>query len=253
MSNPFIKRTISFMLLSIVFTLCLCAAIKISKRFDNGTDTEENRTETEHFKYENSPTVIIDAGHGGEDGGAVGIDGTNEKELNLKVALMLEEMLRSYGVKTRLTRDSDTMLYDKNGNYEGHKKAQDMAARLAISEEYENAIFISIHMNTFTQEKYSGLQVYYSENSSKSAELAELIQSNVINKLQPNNSRKIKPSSSGIYLLEKITHPAILIECGFISNSEECALLNSEEYRQKLCTVIYYSILEYLDNNITAS
>lgn len=253
MSSSFIKRTISFMLFGIVFTLCLCAAVKISKNFDNGTDSEETLTQTEHFKYENYPTVIIDAGHGGEDGGAVGIDGTIEKELNLKVALMLEEMLRACGVKTRLTRDSDTMLYDKNGNYEGHKKAQDMAARLAIAEEYENAIFISIHMNTFTQEKYSGLQVYYSENSPKSAELAELIQSGVISKLQPNNSRKIKPSPSGIYLLEKTTHPAILIECGFISNSEECALLNSEEYRQKLCTVIYYSIIEYLDNNITAS
>ncbi len=205
-------------------------------------------------KYENCPTVIIDAGHGGEDGGAVGVDGSLEKHLNLTIATKLEEMLLASGVKTRLTRDEDILLYDRNSDYQGHKKSQDMATRIAISKEYENAIFISIHMNSFPQEKYRGLQVYYSENSPLSQELAATVQTLTVKNLQPENTRQIKPSGVNIYLLRKITHPAILIECGFLSNSEECALLGTEEYQNRLCLVIYTAILEYFDatrNNST--
>ncbi len=195
---------------------------------------------------DNRPTIIIDAGHGGEDGGTVGIDGTLEKDINLLLATELEEILRVNGYKTRLTRSEDILLYDRNSDYQGHKKQQDMAARIGIAEEYENAIFISIHMNWFSESKYKGLQVYYSENAQGSPELANKIQALTATHLQPENARKTKPSGGSIYLLEKITHPAVLIECGFLSNAEDCSNLKSKEYRSRLCTVIYYALNEYI-------
>ncbi len=196
----------------------------------------------------NYPIVIIDAGHGGEDGGAIGINGVLEKDLNLKIALELDQLLQSAGLKTKLTRSEDILLYDKNSDYQGHKKEQDMAARLSTANEYTDAIFISIHMNSFSQEKYSGLQVYYSENSELSVKLAQTVQDTVVKNLQANNTRKIKPSGDNIYLLKMISHPSILIECGFLSNSDECALLCSDEYQQKLSLVIYSAIMNYFDS-----
>ena len=193
------------------------------------------------------PVVIIDAGHGGEDSGALGGNGIYEKDLNLAIATELEQMLRASGLQTRLTRDTDTLLYDRNSDYHGHKKQQDMAARLAIAREYEDAIFISIHMNHFSQSKYRGLQVYYSPNSPLSEQLASNIQSAVAANLQPDNRRKIKCSESGIYLLERIEHPCVLIECGFLSNPEECALLATQEYRSRLCMTLCASVLSYID------
>ena len=192
------------------------------------------------------PAVIIDAGHGGEDSGAVG-DGIYEKDLNLAIAQELEQMLRAAGIETRLTRSEDILLYDRNSDYQGHKKAQDMAARLAIAQEYKDAIFISIHMNHFSQSKYRGLQVYYSPNSPLSAQLANEIQSTVAANLQPDNTRKTKCSDSGIYLLEKIELPCVLVECGFLSNPEECALLATEQYRSRLCMTLCASVLSYID------
>ena len=218
---------------------------------ENGKDGESTPPDTEQSNY---PTVIIDAGHGGEDGGAIGVGGALEKDINLKIALELEQLLRASGISTRLTRSEDILLYDRNSDYQGHKKEQDMAARLAIVKEYESAIFVSIHMNSFPQSKYRGLQVYYSENCSLSRELAQIIQSTATKNLQPENTRKIKPSGDNIYLLKQITHPCVLIECGFLSNPEECALLCSENYRQRLSLSIYSAIMNYFDSleNITA-
>lgn len=196
---------------------------------------------------EQLPVVIIDAGHGGEDSGALGSGGVYEKDLNLAIATELEQMLHAAGVRTRLTRDTDILLYDRSSDYLGHKKQQDMAARLAIAQEYEDAIFISIHMNHFSQSKYRGLQVYYSPNSPLSEQLASNIQSAVAANLQPDNRRKIKRSESGIYLLERIAHPCVLIECGFLSNPEECALLATQEYRSRLCMTLCASVLSYID------
>ena len=247
------KRILAFTLFCIIFVSSIFLIIRISKKGNGDGVAPDTSPQTKKSKYADAPTVIIDAGHGGEDGGAVGVDGVYEKDLNLAIALELEEMLRTAGISTRLTRDTDILLYDRNSDYMGQKKAQDMAARVAIAEEYEDAVFISIHMNTFTQAKYSGLQVYYSENSPKSAELAETVQTLVAQSLQPNNTRKIKPSGTNIYLLEKITHPAILIECGFISNPEECALLGTAEYRHRLCMTIFSAVVGYFDNNVNTT
>lgn len=190
--------------------------------------------------------VIIDAGHGGEDCGAIGIDGTLEKHINLNIAIKLSELLQSAGIPTRLTRTEDTMLYDKNADYKGHKKALDFARRLEIAQGYEDAIFVSIHLNSFPQAKYSGLQVYYSDNSPDSQKLAQKIQDMTRELLLPNNHRKIKSAGDDIYLLHKIEYPAVLVECGFLSNSEECKRLSEKEYQSQLAFALYCSIVNYL-------
>ena len=235
-------------MLSLCLFLLFSSASCKGEKAQNGTPPKETKS-----KYEGFPTVIIDAGHGGEDGGAVGVDGTLEKDVNLLIALELDEILRSEGIRTRLTRNEDVLLYDRNTDYEGQKKKQDAAARIAICEEYEDAIFVSIHMNSFPQAKYKGLQVYYSTNSPLSVKLAETVQSLVVKNLQNGNTRKIKPSGENVYIMKKIQHPAILVECGFLSNPEDCANLNDPAYRTKLCLIIFSSVCNYFEANNSKS
>ena len=161
-------------------------------------------------------------------------------------------MLSIMGFKVVMTRTDDTLLYDKNSDYHGHKKSMDLANRLKIARETENALLISIHMNAFPETKYSGLQVYYSKNDPGSQKLAQLVQE--INKavLSPENERKIKQAGSNIYLLDRFEGVSILIECGFLSNDAERDLLNTAEYRQKLSAVFLSAIMEFVseDENI---
>lgn len=246
-----VKAAAAIALLCVLSISVVCAVNSVSKNKKNNSEGTEQKTTPS--KYANAPTVIIDAGHGGEDGGAVGADGSYEKDINLAIALELEELLRSAGISTRLTRDTDTLLYDKASNYQGHKKIQDAEARLAVASEYDNAIFVSIHVNSFPQSKYNGLQVYYSENSPLSAVLAEKIQSLTVLNLQPDNTRKIKAAGDNIYIMKKLTHPAVLVECGFISNPEECKLLGTAEYRSRLCAVLFAAISDYLENTANKS
>ncbi len=192
------------------------------------------------------PTVIIDAGHGGEDGGAIGENGALEKELNLYISQALRDMLVSSGYSVIMTRDEDKLLYDTSVDYHGRKKALDLAERVRIASQYENSVFISIHMNSFPQKQYHGLQVYYSKNSPSSKSLAENVQSLVREKIQPNNDRSIKQAGSNIFVLDRISSPAILIECGFLSNPEECRNMSNEKYRQRLSLAIFSGIVKYL-------
>ena len=192
--------------------------------------------------------IVIDAGHGGEDGGAIGANGVYEKDINLNIAFDIYYLLKASGHSVVLTRDKDILLYDTTADYNGRKKALDMAKRLEITQSFSDPLFISIHQNSFPQEKYCGLQVYYSSNAAESFYLAEKIQNDTKALLQPDNKRKTKPSGGNIYLLEKITSPAILIECGFLSNPTECALLSTESYQKEIATVIYTSILNYIEN-----
>ena len=195
-------------------------------------------------------TVVIDAGHGGEDGGCE-VNGLIEKDLNLDIALLLAQMLESEGVSVVLTRETDILLYDKNDNYEGRKKALDLRRRAEITESCENPIFVSIHMNYFAQTKYSGLQVWYSKNNARSRILANLIQSHTKSELQPKNNRTIKEATSSIFLLHNLSCPAVLVECGFLSNPDDARALADDEYRQKLVNVIFRAIMDYISQNNT--
>ena len=194
------------------------------------------------------PTVVIDPGHGGEDGGAVGINGCIEKELNLEIALILRDLLEASGVNVMMTRSEDIMLYE--ANTPGKKKIQDLKQRVKIGEENEDSVTVSIHMNTYPSPRYSGAQVYYSPNHPESKELAETVQNGIRTYLQPDNKRQIKESTSAIYLLHNIKNPAILIECGFISNQSEAELLCTDAYRHKVALTIYSSIIDHLNKEV---
>lgn len=209
----------------------------------SGLPSDMSDLMTENTKNEN--IVIIDAGHGGEDCGAVGENGIYEKDINLSIAQTLSDMLQAHGIKTVMTRNEDILLYDKNSDHHGQKKVQDLATRRKIAQSYESAIFVSIHMNAFPESKYSGLQVYYSANDPTSKELAQRVQDITRTLIAPDNNRKIKQAGSNIYLLDRLTQPAVLIECGFLSNPEECALLSSEEYREKMAFSIYFAIISH--------
>lgn len=194
-----------------------------------------------------SPVIVLDAGHGGEDGGASIYGDIPEKELNLLIARKLRDMLRFCGINVVMTRDEDTLLYDKNSDYQGKKKSQDLAKRLEITRSLPDAILISIHMNAFPEQKYKGLQVYFSPHDEESYTLANMIQNNTRESLMTENTRKVKKADSKIYLLDRYEGVGILVECGFMSNPEEYERLCSERYRKELSFVMLGSVCEFLD------
>ncbi len=190
------------------------------------------------------PTVILDAGHGGLDSGAVSVYGDEEKHLNLAVAKKLGAFLENAGVRVIYTRTEDEML--ESENKAGSKKTRDLLARVEIAKQYPKALFVSLHMNTLPIEKYKGLQVFYTDRNDANRALAQVLQNTVSASLQTDNTRKAKDAEGKIYILDRIDQPALLVECGFLTNGEEAALLKNEEYQAKLCYVLSRPILDFL-------
>lgn len=190
-----------------------------------------------------SLTVLIDPGHGGEDGGAQSADGTLEKNINLSISLPLRDLLRLFGFEVAMTRETDTAIYDPAYADKSGKKASDMRNRLSL---YETAgCVISIHQNHFSQEKYSGAQMFYSPNHPASQTLAQEIRSAVLSYLQPENTRELKQANSNIFLLSKTTVPAVLVECGFISNISERERLKTSSYQRQMALSVAAGFLHY--------
>lgn len=197
--------------------------------------------------------VVIDAGHGGEDGGASSAAGTSEKALNLSVALALRDLFEAAGIPVVMTRTEDVLLYDRNVDFKGRKKVLDLAARRLVAEKTAataarsggTCLLLSIHMNAFPQTQYSGMQVWYATADSRCAEIAGELQTASLT-LMPKNHRKTKAADSGIYLLHRASFPAILVECGFLSNPEEAARLAEEPYRHALAVLIFTAIAPHL-------
>ena len=199
-------------------------------------------TSAEDAAAPSRPIIVIDAGHGGEDG-------TKEKDLNLLVAQSLADILTAAGYDVRMTRTDDRLLYDLYGDltdYKGHKKTYDLRNRLRFTEEAGADLLISIHMNKFPQSQYSGLQVYYSPNAPESRTVAEVIRNYTKLYLQPENERETKAATSSIYLLHRIQRPAVMVECGFLSNEEELSRLKDDTYRRQLALVIACAAAESL-------
>lgn len=194
-------------------------------------------------------TVIVDAGHGGDDGGAIGIDGTVEKDINLDIALKLEKILKFYGFNVIMTRTQDVMTCDDGLDSLRKRKISDIHNRFELMRKNPDAIFISVHQNKFEDSSQHGTQVFYSGNDERSKEIAEAIQTSVTLTLQRKNDRVVKKSGSGIYLLYHAKIPAVLVECGFISNSDEVKKLKDESYRMKLAILIADGLLKYLSNH----
>jgi len=193
----------------------------------------------------NRPVVIIDPGHGGVDGGAVGVDGTAEKEINLAISQKLQCLLELGGFEVIMTRETDVSIHDDSALTTRQKKVSDLHNRLAMVESHPGAIFISIHQNKFSVGKYWGTQVFYGPGHEDSSELAGLIQRSIVAELQPDNSREIKKAQKNLFILFNAKTPAVLVECGFLSNAEENKRLGNPDYQDELAFCIYTAILEY--------
>ena len=203
-------------------------------------------SDKETFLPSEGRTIIIDAGHGAPDGGAVGASGVLEKDLNLAVATALQKFLESGGTEVILTRSDDNGIYDVSGSIKS-KKVSDIKNREKLMKETDADAFISIHMNKFPEEKYSGPQVFYSVNDEESKTLAECVQHNLITVLSPVSEREVKEAYDSIYLLKNATVPAILVECGFLSNAQEEKKLIEENYQKQIAWAIYCGIIQYFD------
>ena len=192
-----------------------------------------------------APVVIVDAGHGGEDGGASALDKSNEKDYNLEIALKLEQILRLNGYNVIMTRRTDIMTCDDGLKKIRSRKVSDIHNRFRFMEEYPDALFVSIHQNKFSDTSQKGTQVFYSKNDPESSVLADCIQKEIVGSLQKENKRMIKPSGTEIYLLYHAKSPAILVECGFLSNYEDLQKLKNDEYKTQLALLIAKGIINY--------
>ena len=181
-------------------------------------------------------TLVIDAGHGGEDGGAVAADGTVESGINLAIARRLDLLLGLYGEAPVMLREEDISLHDPSATTLREKKRSDLQNRVAMVEEVEGATLLSIHQNSYPDSRYHGAQVFYAGEAS--LPLAEYIQELLRTHLDPENTRAAKAIPDTVYLMNHISCPAVLVECGFLSNPEEAARLARSEYQTQIAAVL---------------
>ncbi|MCD7741698.1 MAG: N-acetylmuramoyl-L-alanine amidase [Ruminococcus sp.] len=179
------------------------------------------------------PSVIVDAGHGGADGGGVSVNGVPEKGINLSIALSLADMLTLFGYEVTLTRETDESIHDEGVEGLAEQKLSDMKNRLALFNT-PDSVCISIHQNRYTQEQYSGAQMFYYRESAQSGQLAECLRERVCENLQPENERETKAMDDELYLLCNCSNPAVMAECGFISNEAEAELLEDGYYQSQM-------------------
>ncbi|MBR1771128.1 MAG: N-acetylmuramoyl-L-alanine amidase [Lachnospiraceae bacterium] len=188
------------------------------------------------------PRVVIDAGHGGMDPGKIGINGAEEKDVNLRIALLVKRYLELQDVEVILTRETAEGLYDDSVS---NKKVQDMKRRIEIIEESDPVLTVSIHQNSYPEEYVSGAQVFYYTESREGHRLAELLQRSFVQRLDPSNHRQAKANNS-YYLLKKTSTPIVIAECGFLSNWAEAEKLCDEAYQERVAWAIQMGILQYL-------
>ena len=233
--KKFIFPCICFALLSAFVFLMISAAFNIKVSVSSGN-------------VKSMPTIVIDAGHGGEDGGAVSDSGVLEKDINLSIANDTSALFYLLGFDVTQTRKTDIAL-DNGEDTIRKRKVSDMKKRLEIFNSSEENTIISIHQNKFSESKYHGTQIFYSPNNSKSKQHADSIKFSVKGLLQPDNERECKKADSGIYLLKNTSNPAVIVECGFISNEEECNNLLNSQYKKQMAFSITSGFLTYYNSD----
>lgn len=224
--------------LSIVFCLGITAILLPN-------DNEYKTASADAFQCN---TVIIDPGHGGFDGGAVAGDGTVEKNINLEISNKLSDFLTLCGFRVIMTRTSD----DSTDNIDGSvakRKRNDLENRLLLMEKNPDSIYVSIHLNKFTTSAASGTQVFYSPKFKESEILSKAIQKRVVDMLQPENTRTVKKGTSATFLLKNAKVPAVIVECGFLSNKYDLEKLKDEEYQSQMAFAIACGINDYYIKN----
>ncbi len=189
-------------------------------------------------------TIILDAGHGNPDGGAVGDDGSIESDINLDIVLKLQNLFESSNCNVILTRSDENGIYESSADTIREKKISDMKNRVDIANNSDAELFLSIHMNKLDQSQYNGWQTFFKNKDNASKIIAENIQTSLNHFLKKDNNRTIK-SISSIYLTKNVTIPLVIVECGFLSNPDENKLLQTNSYQDELAWSIYIGIMDY--------
>ncbi|HCC35519.1 MAG TPA: N-acetylmuramoyl-L-alanine amidase [Ruminococcaceae bacterium] len=192
--------------------------------------------------------VIIDAGHGGVDGGAVSGD-VVEKDINLNIALKLRELAKASGFEIIMIREEDISIHNEDATSTRKKKETDLKNRLKIMNSHPEAVYISIHQNSFTQSKYYGTQILYAPDVEESQLLGNAIQSSVKALLQNENEREIRKCTEDVYIIYNARIPAVLVECGFLSNPQEKSMLVTDEYQNQMAFAVLCGIIDYCAYN----
>lgn len=231
------QEIVAVLIIAVIIVIIICVALRTGKAMPA-------------FAIPDSGiTIIIDPGHGGVDGGAVGYDKkTVEKHINLAISQKLREFLVVGGYNVIMTREDDRLINDEGLNTIKKQKTSDLKNRLKIIKDHPEALFISIHQNKFTKSKYNGAQIFFGRKNTDSEILAQSIQSAFRTMLQPDNAREVKKTGKEIYLLYHSEIPSVMVECGFLSNPEECELLLTDEYQNQVAFTIYAGLSQYIEN-----
>ena len=236
------KKRITLML-CMIFVSLYAFSFKIANNSTNLIEDSGRTVETVATPVSNK-VIIVDAGHGTPDEGAESSNGTTEAELNLKIALKLQNLLEQSGSTVILTRSDENSIYDVGSDSIRDKKISDIHNRVKIGNESSADIFVSIHMNKIEQQQYSGWQTFYNKANENSKILATFIQSNLNDAMQKENNRTPAQLNT-VYIMKHVEIPITIVECGFLSNPEEESLLQTEEYQNKLAWGIYNGITDY--------
>lgn len=233
-----IKWNIVFV--TFTFALCVCVIGYAALRMNENVPVTSSLTQDDLV-------LIFDAGHGGIDGGCSTADGKVEKTINLNITLSLRDLSRLFGYNVETTRDTDKSIHDKGISGIKNQKISDMENRLELFNKYNNSICISIHQNTFSDSKFNGAQMFYSEKNEFNEQLASIMQQQFVANLQPDNQRKIKLCGSELYLCYYCNNPAVMIECGFLSNPEDASQLTNSDYQKKVAFTVFTGINEFVN------
>ena len=226
--------------LALLIVICIIAAFGYVKTEFIGANTLPDTT----------PTVIIDAGHGGFDGGATASDGTVEKDINLQIALKTARLLRFNGFDVIMTRSEDTGTEDDESVAIAKRKKSDLTNRLQIMKDNPDAVFVSIHLNKFTTSAANGAQVFYTKNRKEALCLAQSLQKSIKTLLQPQNDRVVKQGTNSTFLLKNAVVPTVIVECGFLSNKAELEKLKSEDYQSQMAFAVVCGITDYFKQDL---
>lgn len=226
--------------LALLIVICIIAAFGYVKTEFIGVNTLPDTT----------PTVIIDAGHGGFDGGATAVDGTVEKDINLQIALKTARLLRFNGFDVIMTRSEDTGTEDDESVAIAKRKKSDLTNRLQIMKDNPDAVFVSIHLNKFTTSAANGAQVFYTKNRKEALCLAQSLQKSIKTLLQPQNDRAVKQGTNSTFLLKNAVVPTVIVECGFLSNKAELEKLKSEDYQSQMAFAVVCGITDYFKQDL---
>lgn len=225
---------------AVIAVFCVCAGVILYAK--NKLEETVSVSAVPH----NDTVIVLDAGHGGMDGGCSTADGKTEKGINLNILLSVRDMARFFGYNVEATRIKDISIHDSGVTGIRNQKVSDMENRLELFNKYSNSVCVSIHQNTFSDPKYSGAQMFYSDKNEESERLASIMQSKFVENLQPSNERETKLCGSELYLCYFCNNPVVMVECGFLSNTEEAAKLTDEAYQEQVAFTVFSGINEFV-------